>query len=107
MCSSYGGSGSGYGGGGLYGNIMNSGYGGGYGSSLYGGSDMYGGMGGYGGYSMGGMGMGPYVNPDPNSSGPPASPPSFWMSFLRVVRYFSNFHLVKNYNKIIQRRKNK
>jgi uncharacterized spore protein YtfJ len=38
MYSSYGGFGSGYGGGGLYGNSMNSGYGGGYGGGLYGGS---------------------------------------------------------------------
>jgi len=36
---------------------------------------------------MGGMGgMGPYGNQDPNSMGPPASPPGFWVSFLRVVR---------------------
>ena len=48
-----------------------------------------GGMGGLGGMGgMGGMGMGPYGNQDPNSMGPPASPPGFWVSFLRVVRYF-------------------
>ncbi|XP_062189479.1 peroxisomal membrane protein 13-like isoform X2 [Phragmites australis] len=108
MYSSYGGVGNTYGGGGLYGNSMYSGYGGGYGGGLYGGSGMYGGaggmygggMGGYGGYGMGGMGgmggmsgmgMGPYGNPDPNSLGPPASPPGFWVSFLRVMHGVVNF----------------
>jgi hypothetical protein len=94
MYSSYGGFGNTYGTGGL-GNSMYSSYGGGYGGGMYGGGmyggGMYGGMGGYGGYGMGGMGgmgMGPYGNQDPNSMGPPASPPGFWVSFLRVVRYF-------------------
>ena len=77
---------------------MYSNYGGGYGG-LYGGSGMYGGgmynsgMGGLsGGYGMGGMGgMGPYGNPDPNSFGPPAAPPGFWVSFLRVMHGVVNF----------------
>jgi len=95
MYNSYGGFGNTYGTGGLYGNSMYSSHGGGYGGGMYGGGmyggGMYGGMGGYGGYGMGGMGgmgMGPYGNQDPNSMGPPASPPGFWVSFLRVVRYF-------------------
>lgn len=78
MYSSYGGFN------GPYGNNMYSGYGGGYGSMYggYGGSMYNGGMGGpYGGY---GMGVVPY-NQGPNSFGPPAPPPGFWMSFLRVV----------------------
>ncbi|CAN6281087.1 unnamed protein product [Urochloa humidicola] len=78
MYSSYGGFG------GPYGNNMYSGYGGGYGSMYggYGGSMYNGGMGGpYGGY---GMGMAPY-NQGPNSFGPPAPPPGFWVSFLRVL----------------------
>ncbi|KAG8081513.1 hypothetical protein GUJ93_ZPchr0007g3660 [Zizania palustris] len=100
MYSSYGGLGSSYGSGGLYGNSNYSSYGGGYGGGLYGGSGMYGGgmynsgMGGpYGGYGMGGMGgmMGPYGNQDPNSFGPPAPPPSFWVSFLRVMHGVVNF----------------
>ncbi|TVU44724.1 hypothetical protein EJB05_04176 [Eragrostis curvula] len=93
MYSSYGGFGGAYNSGGLYGNNMYSGYGGGYGG-LYGGSGMYGGsmynsgMGGsYGGY---GMGMSPY-NQGPNSFGPPAPPPGFWMSFLRVMHGVVNF----------------
>lgn len=83
MYSSYGGYS------GPYGNNMYSGYGGGYGgtyggSGMYGGSMYNGGMGGpYGGY---GMGMSPY-NQGPNSFGPPAPPPGFWVSFLRVVIY--------------------
>ncbi|KAL6894207.1 hypothetical protein ACP4OV_008305 [Aristida adscensionis] len=90
MYSSYGGFGGPYSNGGLYGNNMYSGYGGGYGG-LYGGSGMYGGgsmynngMGGYG------MGMGPY-NQGPNSFGPPAPPPGFWVSFLRVMHGVVNF----------------
>jgi peroxin-13 len=72
---------------------MYSGYGGGYGG-MYGGSGMYGssmyngGMGGpYGGY---GMGVGPY-NQGPNSFGPSAPPPGFWVSFLRVMHGVVNF----------------
>jgi hypothetical protein len=66
---------------------MSSGYGGGYGGS-YGGSGMYGGsMYNNGmGNPYGGMGMGPY-NQGPNSFGPPAPPPGFWVSFLRVVMH--------------------
>ncbi|NP_001388328.1 Peroxisomal membrane protein 13 isoform 2 [Zea mays] len=97
MYSSYGGFGNTYGTGGL-GNSMYSSYGGGYGGGMYGGGmyggGMYGGMGGYGGYGMGGMGgmgMGPYGNQDPNSMGPPASPPGFWVSFLRVMHGVVNF----------------
>ncbi|GJM96840.1 hypothetical protein PR202_ga13709 [Eleusine coracana subsp. coracana] len=89
MYSSYGGFGGAYNNGGLYGNNMYSGYG-----SMYGGSGMYGGsmynsgMGNtYGGY---GMGMNPY-NQGPNSFGPPAPPPGFWVSFLRVMHGVVNF----------------
>ncbi|KAF8769104.1 hypothetical protein HU200_006919 [Digitaria exilis] len=84
MYSSYGGFN------GPYGNNMYSGYGGGYGSMYggYGGSMYNGGMGGpYGGY---GMGVVPY-NQGPNSFGPPAPPPGFWMSFLRVMHGVVNF----------------
>lgn len=93
--SSYGGGYSGQLGGGMYGNTMYRGYGGAYGGAgMYGGG-MYGG--GYGaspygggyGMQMGvGMGMGgPPGSQDPNSPfGAPASPPSFWMSLMRVVR---------------------
>ncbi|CAN6297539.1 unnamed protein product [Urochloa humidicola] len=78
MYSSYGGFG------GPYGNNMYSGYGGGYGSMYggYGGSMYNGGMGGL--YGGNGMGMTPY-NQGPNSFGPPAPPPGFWVSFLRVL----------------------
>lgn len=89
MYGSYGGLGVGgsYGGG-LYGNNM---YRGGY-SGLYGGgSGMYGGgmyNSGFGG-PMGGYGMGmggPFGDQDPNNPyGPPTSPPSFWVSLMRVV----------------------
>nr|CAB3492969.1 unnamed protein product [Digitaria exilis] len=41
----------------------------------------------YGGY---GMGVVPY-NQGPNSFGPPAPPPGFWMSFLRVMHGVVNF----------------
>ncbi|KAF5746214.1 hypothetical protein HS088_TW06G00403 [Tripterygium wilfordii] len=89
--SSYGGYGSTYGGG-LYGNSMSrGGYGGMYGGSgMYGGGMYGGGFGGQmGGYGMGGMGMGPFGEQDPNNPfGSPASPPGFWISFLRVVRIF-------------------
>ncbi|XP_074577920.1 peroxisomal membrane protein 13-like isoform X2 [Curcuma longa] len=84
MYSPYGGLGSN---GSLYGNNMYSSYGG-----LSGGLGMYGGgmyNSGFGG-PMGGYGMGmggPYGNQDPNNPfGPPPSPPSFWMSFLRVMQ---------------------
>ncbi|KAJ0972829.1 hypothetical protein J5N97_020788 [Dioscorea zingiberensis] len=97
MYSSYGGFGGSYGGG-LYGNNM---YGGGYGGA-YGGSGMYGGgmynsgLGGpMGSYGMGmgmGMGMGgPYGNQDPNNPFGPQAPPSFWMSFLRVMHGVVDF----------------
>uniref|UniRef100_A0A0E0P281 Peroxin-13 n=1 Tax=Oryza rufipogon TaxID=4529 RepID=A0A0E0P281_ORYRU len=93
LYSSLGGFGGPYSSGGLYGNNMYSSYGGGYGG-MYGSSGMYGGsmynsgMGGpYGGY---GMGMGAY-NQGPNSFGPPAPPPGFWMSFLRVMHGVVNF----------------
>ncbi|GER54595.1 peroxisome biogenesis factor 13 [Striga asiatica] len=87
MYGSYGGLGGSYGGG-LYGNNM---YRGGYGG-LYGGGGMYGGGmysgGGYGG-PMGGYGMGlggPSSEQDPNNPyGPPPSPPSFWVSLMRVM----------------------
>ncbi|KAL9233173.1 hypothetical protein vseg_008203 [Gypsophila vaccaria] len=88
MYNSYGGGYGGVGGlggiGGMYGNSMyRGGYGGGglYGSGMYGGGGMYnGGIGGpMGGYGMGGP-LGPH---DPNN--PPASPPGFWISFLRVM----------------------
>lgn len=86
--SMYGGSYGGWGGsyGGLYGNNM---YRGGYGG-LYGGSGMY--NSGFGG-QMGGYGMGgPYGNQDPNNPyGPPPTPPSFWMSVLRVMQGVVNF----------------
>ncbi|KAG6537901.1 hypothetical protein ZIOFF_003004 [Zingiber officinale] len=95
MYGSYGGVGS-YGGsgsyGGVYGNNMNSGYGSLYGSSgMYGGGMYNSGLGGpMGSYGMG-MG-GPYGNQDPNNPfGPPSSPPSFWMSFLRVMQGVVNF----------------
>ncbi|KAH9624442.1 hypothetical protein KSS87_017234 [Heliosperma pusillum] len=87
MYNSYGGGYGGVGGvGGMYGNSMyRGGYGGGglYGSGGYGGGGMYnnaigGPMGGYGN----GMG-GPFPPQDPNN--PPASPPGFWISFLRVM----------------------
>ncbi|RCV40559.1 hypothetical protein SEVIR_9G063700v4 [Setaria viridis] len=84
MYSSYGGFN------GTYGNNMYSGYGGGYGTTYggYGGPMYNGGTGGpYGGY---GMGMGPY-NQGPNSFGPPAPPPGFWVSFLRVMHGVVNF----------------
>uniref|UniRef100_A0ACD6A8J9 Uncharacterized protein n=2 Tax=Avena sativa TaxID=4498 RepID=A0ACD6A8J9_AVESA len=76
---------------GLYGNNMYSGHGGGYGGS-YGSSGMYGGsMYNNGmGNPYGGMGMGPY-NQGPNSFGPPAPPPGFWVSFLRVMHGIVNF----------------
>ncbi|KAF0912077.1 hypothetical protein E2562_012976 [Oryza meyeriana var. granulata] len=93
MYSSYGGFGGPYSSGGLFGNNMYSSYGGGYGG-IYGSSGMNGGsmynsgMGGpYGGY---GMGMGAY-NQGPNAFGPPAPPPGFWMSFLRVMHGVVNF----------------
>ncbi|KAG8100723.1 hypothetical protein GUJ93_ZPchr0013g34434 [Zizania palustris] len=98
--SSYDGLGNSNGSGGLYGNNMYSSDGRGYGGGLYGDSRMYGGgmhnsgMGGpYGGYGMGGMGgmMGHYGNQDPNSFGPPTSPPSFLVSFLRVMHGVVNF----------------
>jgi hypothetical protein len=103
--------GGGYGGsygGNMYGNSMyNSGYGGLYGGSgMYGGSSMYGGGGafgrpmGYGGMGMGmGMGMGPYGNPDdPNNPfGPPTQPPSFWVSFLRVVSFHFSSMLLSSF----------
>ena len=108
MYSSYGGLGNTYGSGGLYGNSMYSSYGG-YGGGMYGGGmyggGMYGGMGGYGGYGMGGMGgmgMGPYGNQDPNSMGPPASPPVFWVSFLRVVRFFFLMHAINCYSEFLK-----
>ena len=89
--SSYGGAGGLYGGGGMYGNSMYRG--GGYGGGLYGSSGMYGGgmyNSGLGG-PMGGYGMGmngPYGGQDPNDPyGAPPSPPGFWISALRVVRY--------------------
>ncbi|GER57321.1 peroxisome biogenesis factor 13, partial [Striga asiatica] len=89
MYGSYGGLGGSYGNGGLYGNNM---YRGGY-SGLYGGGGMYGGGmyggGGYGG-PMGGYGMGiggPFGDQDPNNPfGPPSSPPSFWISLMRVMQ---------------------
>ncbi|KAI3889037.1 hypothetical protein MKX03_012470 [Papaver bracteatum] len=101
--TTYGGVGGGLGstyGGGMYGgsSMYNRG---GYGGGLYGsGGGMYGGglggqMGGYGmggqmgGYGMGGMGMGgPYGDQDPNNpyGGAPPQPPSFWISFLRVMQ---------------------
>uniref|UniRef100_A0A0A9EEA8 Peroxin-13 n=1 Tax=Arundo donax TaxID=35708 RepID=A0A0A9EEA8_ARUDO len=87
MYSSYGGFGGPYSSGGLYGSNMYSGYGGGYGS-MCGGSMYNSGMGGpYGGY---GMGSGPY-NQGPNAFGPPAPPPGFWVSFLRVMHGVVNF----------------
>uniref|UniRef100_A0A453M017 Peroxin-13 n=1 Tax=Aegilops tauschii subsp. strangulata TaxID=200361 RepID=A0A453M017_AEGTS len=90
--NSYGGFGGAYSNGGLYGNNnMYSGYGGGYGGS-YGGSGMYGGsMYNNGmGNPYGGMGMSPY-NQGPHSFGPPAPPPGFWVSFLRVMHGIVNF----------------
>lgn len=89
--SSYGGLGS-YGGiggsfgSGLYGNNMyRGGYGGLYGGGMYGGGMYGGGLGGpMGSYGMG-MG-GPYGEEDPNNPfGTPSSPPSFWVSLMRVV----------------------
>ncbi|XP_027107380.2 peroxisomal membrane protein 13 isoform X1 [Coffea arabica] len=90
MYNSYGGLGGSYGGvggsygSGLYGNNMyRGGYGGLYGGGMYGGG-MYG-----GGYGMGGMGgMGaPYGDQDPNNPfGAPSSPPSFWVSLMRVMQ---------------------
>ena len=53
------------------------------GSGMYGGSMYNNGM----GNPYGGMGMAPY-NQGPNSFGPPAPPPGFWVSFLRVVMPF-------------------
>lgn len=100
--SSYGGYGGSYGSG-LYGNNM---YRGGYGGLYGGGGGMYGGGmygGGYGGAmgGYGGMGMGgPYGDQDPNSPfNSPPSPPGFWISLMRVVSQFSTQHfisLVKN-----------
>jgi peroxin-13 len=87
MYSSYGGFGGAYNGG-AYGNNMYSGYGSMYGGYGMDGGSMYNsGLGGspYGGY---GMGMNPY-NQGLNSFGPPAPPPGFWVSFLRVVIYLS------------------
>ncbi|KAK6937926.1 hypothetical protein RJ641_031434 [Dillenia turbinata] len=84
MYGSYNGIGGSYGGG-LYGNNMyRGGYGGHYGSpGLYGGGMYNGGFGG----PVGGFGMGPYGDQDPNNPyGPPPSPPGFWMSFLRVMQ---------------------
>ncbi|KAJ6401543.1 hypothetical protein OIU84_016864 [Salix udensis] len=75
--------------GGMYGNSAYRG--GGYGGMYSGSGGMYnGGMygGGLGG-SMGGFGggMGPYGDQDPNNPfGAPPSPPSFWVSFLRVMQ---------------------
>uniref|UniRef100_A0A1D1YZF3 Peroxin-13 n=1 Tax=Anthurium amnicola TaxID=1678845 RepID=A0A1D1YZF3_9ARAE len=100
MNGSYGGYGGAYGGG-LYGNGMYRGYGGSYGGpGMYGGS-MYGGSmygsgygGGYGGPPGSyGMGMsGPPGNQDPNNPfGAPASPPSFWMSLMRVMHGVVDF----------------
>jgi hypothetical protein len=44
------------------------------------------------GNPYGGMAMSPY-NQGPNSFGPPAPPPGFWVSFLRVVMHSSsNLH---------------
>lgn len=83
--SSYGGYGGTYGSG-LYGNNMyRGGYGGLYGGGMYGGGMYNSGFGGpMGGY---GMGMGPYGDQDPNNPyGAPSSPPGFWISFLQVVR---------------------
>ncbi|KAK9672192.1 hypothetical protein RND81_12G083400 [Saponaria officinalis] len=94
MYNSYGGGYGGVGGiggvGGMYGNSMyRGGYGGGglYGSGMYGGAGMYNsGIGGpMGGYGMGG----PFGPQDPNN--PPASPPGFWISFLRVMEGVVNF----------------
>ncbi|XP_075499672.1 peroxisomal membrane protein 13 isoform X3 [Primulina tabacum] len=77
------------GGGGLYGNNMyRGGYGGLYGGGMYGGGGMYNsGFGGpMGGYGMG-NGGGPYGDQDPNNPyGPPSSPPSFWVSLMRVMQ---------------------
>ncbi|KAI3461766.1 hypothetical protein Pfo_018429 [Paulownia fortunei] len=85
---SYGGLGGSYGGG-LYGNNMyRGGYGGLYGGGTYGGG-MYNGGGGFGG-PMGGYGMGmggPFGDQDPNNPyGAPPSPPSFWVSLMRVMQ---------------------
>lgn len=82
--SSYGGAG-GYSGG-MYGNSSyRGGYGGMYNGGMYGGG-LGGAMGGYG------VGMGPCGDQDPNNPfGAPPSPPSFWVSFLRVVRDLSFF----------------
>lgn len=79
---------------GMYGSYGGVGsYGGLYGNNMYGSSGMFGGgmyNSGFGG-PMGGYGMGtggPYGNQDPNNPfGPPPSPPSLWMSFLRTVRF--------------------
>ncbi|XP_061962574.1 peroxisomal membrane protein 13-like [Populus nigra] len=81
--SSYGGAG-GYSGG-MYGNSSyRGGYGGMYNGGMYGGG-LGGGLGGpMGGY---GVGMGPCGDQDPNNPfGAPPSPPSFWVSFLRVMQ---------------------
>ncbi|MQL73844.1 hypothetical protein Taro_006225 [Colocasia esculenta] len=105
MYGSYGGYGGSYGGG-MQGNNMYRGYGGSgmYGGGMYGGGMYGGGMngggmygGGYGGQFGGyGMGMnGPYGNQDPNNPnnpfGAPASPPSFWMSLMRVMHGVVDF----------------
>ncbi|MQL98177.1 hypothetical protein Taro_030880 [Colocasia esculenta] len=88
MYGSYGGYGGTYGGG-MYGNNMYTSYGGTYGGpGMYGGSMHGGGYGGpLGSYGMGMNGPGPYGNQDSNNPfGPPASPPSFWMSLMRVMQ---------------------
>uniref|UniRef100_A0A2C9UP82 Peroxin-13 n=1 Tax=Manihot esculenta TaxID=3983 RepID=A0A2C9UP82_MANES len=88
--SSYGGYGGTYGSG-LYGNNMyRGGYGGLYGGGMYGGGMYNSGFGGpMGGY---GMGMGPYGDQDPNNPyGAPSSPPGFWISFLQVMQGVVNF----------------
>ncbi|KAG8371624.1 hypothetical protein BUALT_Bualt13G0107600 [Buddleja alternifolia] len=87
--SSYGGLGGGLGGSygsGLYGNNMyRGGYGGLYGGGMYGGGMYNGGMGGpMGGYGMG-MG-GPLGEQDPNNPFGAPSPPSFWVSLMRVMQ---------------------
>jgi hypothetical protein len=94
--SSYGGAG-GYSGG-MYGNSSyRGGYGGMYNGGMYGGGlggGPGGGLGGSLGGPMGGygVGMGPCGDQDPNNPfGAPPSPPSFWVSFLQVVRDLSLF----------------
>ncbi|RAL43373.1 hypothetical protein DM860_012514 [Cuscuta australis] len=86
--ASYGGYGSGMYGGGLYGNnIYRGGYGGAYGGGMFNGGMYNNGIGAVGG-PMGGYGMGgPYGEHDPNNPyGSPSSPPSFWVSLMRVMQ---------------------